>query len=318
MDKLRGKNPSVNPRQNVGQWLLRWLEIIKPKIAPTTYERWETLQRLHLQPYIGSIRLAGLEPLHIEQLYSDLHKADVSDYTRRMAGVILNQALRKAVKLRLITVNPAAEVEKPTKPDPEIKVLDDKQVHRLLDAARGRPCYPLIAVAIGTGMRQGEILGLHWSDVDLDKGTLTVRQSLARIKTKFIFKEPKTKSGRRKITLPAFVVDALHDLRTRMLAKGHIDKTVFCTRSGKPISRHNLLIQWWRPLLKDAKLPAVRFHDLRHTHASTLISQGESIVAISKRLGHSKVTMTLSVYSHLMPNDDVILAERVQKSYGRA
>jgi integrase len=317
LDKMKQATyATAGSNLTAGQWLTRWLDN-RTSIGVTTKERWETVIRLHLEPHLSHVRLTRLEPLHIEQLYADLHNAAVSAYTIHQAGVLLSQALKSAVKLKMIPLNPALAVETPKKPErAKITVLDAGQVKRMLQAAQGRRCYPLLALAIGTGMRQGEILGLHWPDIDFADSTLTVHQSMARAKGSFLLKAPKTKSSRRKIALPPFVVEALNEHRAKMLAKGFMDCPVFCARSGKPLARHNVLSQYLRPVLADAGLPLIRFHDLRHTHASQLLSAGHSIRAVAARLGHSKTTTTADLYGHVMPADDAALAKRIDETYG--
>src|SRR5262249_52534017 len=160
-------------------------------------------------------------------------------------------------------------VKRPRHVRGEMKILDEAQARQLLDVARARQrWYALIALALGSGMRQGELLALEWRDVDFDKGTVSGRRSVSFPKGRPVIKEPKSEAGRRPITLPPFVVAALADHRKRMLARGHIDRTVFCTRSGAILYSQNLRRQIYWPLLKAAGLARIRFHDLRHTHAS--------------------------------------------------
>src|SRR5262249_50748930 len=162
--------------------------------------------------------------------------------------------------------------------------------------------YPLLAVALGTGCRQGEILALAWEDIDLQKATLTVRRCLSETKQGFVLKEPKTACSRRTVTLPDFVVEALIEHKAAMLKAGLIASPVFCSRTGNYPFKRNLLRSFWAATkganVQAAKLPGeeaeaktipegLRFHDLRHTSASLLLSQGQSLRAVSQRLGHS-------------------------------
>lgn len=175
-------------------------------------------------------------------------------------------------------------------------------------------------MAIGTGLRQGELLALAWSDIDFDKGTVEVKRSLSQVKNEFILKEPKSRTSRRKVGLPLFVINALRDHRAVAFKMGLVSAPVFCTKHGTYLQRSNVLRQV-RILVKHTNkfatkkanetntqpdlIPAsLRFHDLRHTHASGLIAAGHSIKAVSRRLGHSDISMTLKVYAHLMPDDE--------------
>jgi integrase len=225
--------------------------------------------------------------------------------------------MRQAVRLRLIVHNPCADVPRAKPREKEMRILTEEQVKVFLKSAENRRLFALLAMAVGTGMRQGELLGLQWPDIDFDKGTVTVRRSLAQVKAGFILKEPKSKTSRRTIRLPVFAVNALLEHRRLMLAEGQDvrDGTVFVTKTGQYIGKSNLIRQVFKPALKEATLAAIRFHDLRHTHASVLIAHGESIKAVSRRLGHSDVALTLRVYAHLLPDADDSLAERVQKAF---
>jgi integrase len=184
-------------------------------------------------------------------------------------------------------------------------------------SAEGRRLHALFALALGSGMRQGELLGLQWPDIDFDKGTVTVRRSLAQVISEFILKEPKSRSSKRMIRLPPFALDALLNHRRAMLAEGQDVRagTVFVTKTGQYVGKSNLIRQVFKPILEKAGVPVVRFHDLRHTHASVLLARGKSIKAVSRRLGHSNVAMTLRVYAHLLPDADGALADTAQKAF---
>ncbi|HXT59732.1 MAG TPA: site-specific integrase, partial [Pirellulales bacterium] len=147
----------------------------------------------------------------------------------------------------------------------------------------------------------GELAALQWSDVDLDNGVIGVNKTLTEVNAKLEVAEPKTAKGRRRIDLPAVAVDSLHDHRKRMLAEGNLGGHVFCNRQGGPLRRSDFRAQRFKPLLVKAGLPSVRFHDLRHSHASLLLAQGVHPKIVQERLGHSQISMTLDVYSHLMP-----------------
>jgi integrase len=214
----------------------------------------------------------------------------------------------------------------------EIRFLTERQTREFLDTARSTRLFGLFALAVGSGMRQGELLGLAWADIDFDKGTVSVQRSLAQIKGAFITKEPKSKRSRRTIALPAFALDALRLHRAAMLKEGNINAPVFCTRTGQYIAKSNLIRQVFKPMLaranaaavKQAKrlnaepalLPPIRFHDLRHSHATGLLARGHSIKAVSQRLGHASIELTLRVYSHVLPTDDGALADGLHRMFG--
>ena len=206
----------------------------------------------------------------------------------------------------------------------EMKFMTDAQAKRFLATANGQGLYPLFVTAVATGARQGELLGLQWADVDFDKGALDIRRSLAWVKKEPVLKEPKSKAGRRTVTLPPFALTALLDHRTEAFKAGQISAPVFCTRTGNHLDKKNVLRSFKNVVAKSNKantshdpIPkGIRFHDLRHTHASCLIAAGHSIKAVSRRLGHGLIEITLRVYAHLMPNDDEKLAAGVEALFG--
>jgi integrase len=310
-----------------GEYLNRWLVAAKDKTGEGTFERYKQLTEQYLIPALGKIKLDKLRPLHIETAYSSLTRTDenrkqiaASSNTRKAAGVVLGIALRKAVKLKLISSNPAAEVSKPRSSYREMLFMTPPQAKQFLEVAKSIPCFALYAMAIGTGLRQGELFALSWADIDFSKGTVDVRRSLSQVKQKFFLKEPKSRSSKRIIGLPKFVLDALRDHRTAAFKAGLMASPVFSTKKGTYLQRSNILRQL-RILVKrankiaakkaggsntqpDSIPPTLRFHDLRHTHATGLIAEGYSIKAVSRRLGHSDIGVTLKVYAHLMPDDD--------------
>lgn len=323
----------------VGQMLDRWLASDKQKTAARTQEERERVVRNHLKPRLGGVKLVKLNALHVEGLYADMARDGKGAFTIRAAADLLSIALNHAVRLKLIRANPATAVKKPKTPKREMVCLTDAQAKAVLAAADGAPVGPLVITALGTGCRQGELLALMWEDIDLRAGTLIVRRSLAQTQTGFIVKEPKTTASRRTITLPGFVVDALTTLKSARMKAGLLGGSVFCTRTGGHLDKKNVL-RAFRGVVAKANAnmngkPAaqqagqdhhtagtaghddgvklipekVRFHDLRHTVASLLLSKGHSLKAVSQRLGHANPTMTLRVYAHTMPNDDSNLAD---------
>jgi integrase len=318
-------------RLTVGEFMTRWLEnTARPQISAITYQRYEILVRLHIKELLGGVQLGKLRATHIEAFYAQLERKGESASARKRVGTLLTSALRHAVRLKLIAFNPAADVPKARPEHKEMLFLNESQVRQFLDIARGRRLYPLFALAIGTGMRQGELLALRWADIDMDEGTVSVKRSLSQVKGQFIAKEPKSRASRRTITLPPFALLALKQHRLRMLTEGNISASVFCTRTGNYIARTSLTRKSFKPLIAKANrkaeklanggepalLPDIRFHDLRHTHATLLLSQGHSIKAVAHRLGHSKADITLRVYAHVLPTDDQKLAEGLSRLYG--
>jgi integrase len=199
-------------------------------------------------------------------------------------------------------------VDPPRVRTPEMRPLTPTEARELLQAAESNRLKALYVLAVTTGMRQGEILGLGWEDVDLEAGVVRVRRTLTLAKGGPRLTEPKTRGSRRSIRLTTSAVEALERHRERQegegVAKGdewNDMGLVFCTRRGTPIRRDNLHDKYWKPLLRRSGLPDIRFHDLRHTCATLLLTKGVHPKIVSEMLGHSSIAITLDTYSHVIP-----------------
>jgi integrase len=203
-------------------------------------------------------------------------------------------------------------VDAPTVPEREITPLTPEQVGKLLAAAKDDRLEALYVLAIGSGMRLGELFGLQWRNVNLNAGTCSVCHSLTELGGKLTLSEPKTAKGRRLVTLPRRVIDALIDHRKKMVALGFAGVPfVFCNSVGGPLRRSHFHRNEFKPLLKRAGLPDIRFHDLRHTSATLLLAQGVHPKVVQERLGHSQISVTLDTYSHVLPSMQVDAANRL-------
>jgi integrase len=294
-------------------------------VSPKTFERYEELIRCHVYPHLGAAQLQKLKPLHFAELYAKLLRSeDGPGLAPRTVGHVhrvLHLALGHAVEWGLRTSNPVS-VKPPKVEGAEIEILSEDQVPVVLRALRGRPIYQLAVLALTTGVRRGELLALRWRDVDLDAARLKIEQSLEETKMGLRFKPPKTKHGRRTISLPAVVVTEL-----RILRKTHIeerlkfgqgrlpeDVLVFGTLDEKPRSPNSVSKEWVRTITQ-LNLPRVSLHALRHTHASQLIASGMDVLTISRRLGHGSPTITLAVYGHLFLNSDDRAAQVMEAAF---
>jgi integrase len=222
---------------------------------------------------------------------------------------VLHKSLGQAVRWGLVVRNVADAVDPPKVHRAEMRALNAEEARRLLAAAAGDPLEALYVLALTTGMRQGELLGLHWGDIDLEQGTIQVRRTIGRVRGKgFVESEPKSASGRRQITLAPSAVEALrrhwdHEF-TERLGGGAVPgpaSLVFCNGLGKPIEPQNLLYRPFRKLLQRAGLPLMRFRDLRHSAATLLLSMGTHPKVVQELLGHSQINLTLDTYSHVLP-----------------
>jgi integrase len=293
-----------------------WLTTCHGNKSPTTVARREEIVRLHLVPHLGEIKVQKLEEMHIHRMLAALTREGGAKAFNAYAT--LRTMLAYALRMRLVVANPVERIEKPRVCRKELPIYDAGSVKLLLGAAAGKRLSALFVLACSTGMRQGELLGLAWDALDLVGGLVHVRQTLTQVKGEFKLKPPKSKAGLRTISLPALAVAALHEHRKAMLKEGQdVHRgTVFCTRAGTFIGKSNLIRQVWKPVIKKAGVPDQPFHSLRHSHASALLSNGESIRAVAKRLGHADPAMTLRVYAHVLPDEDGRLADRIQMMYG--
>ena len=303
IDAPRGK-------QTVGDFLKQWLkDYAQTNTAPKTFRRYEEIVRLHLTPVIGEIRLSKLRPLHIQPVYRKVTEQGLSARTALHCHRVLREALHHAVKWQLLSQNPADAVESPRPTRSEMAAVAPDDLKRLLDSADQTRYGPLVTVALLTGLRMGELLGLRWQDVDFDNSVLCVQQTCQWLSGMgFIFRQPKSYRSVRPVALSPDTVERLRQCRVRQLEErlaagtAYEDKgLVFADALGRPLHPHTL---WdaWRRIVKAANLPRLRFHDLRHAHASLLMAQGVHPKIVSERLGHSSVSITLDIYSHVAPN----------------
>jgi integrase len=293
----------------VEQYLGRWLEdSVLGSVKVNTYQSYGSLVRLHFCPTLGQTKLSALTPAHVQCLYRQKLDEGLAPKTVKYIHTTLHRALRQAVRWGLVPRNAAAEADPPRVHTPEMRPLSPTQARTLLDAVEGNRLEALYILAVTTGMRQGELLGLGWEDVDLEARTVRVRRTLTLAKGGPRLTEPKTKGSRRQIRLTAGAVETLDLHRERQDAEGAVAgdtwnawDLVFCTRRGTPIRRDNLHDKHWKPLLKRSGLPDVRFHDLRHSCATLLLTKGVHPKIVSEMLGHSSIAITLDTYSHVIP-----------------
>ena len=272
-----------------------------------TCERYESIVRVHLVPAIGKIKLKTLTPAHVRGLYRAKLDAGLAPRSVLHIHRTLSRALKQATDDGLIPRNVAGLVKPPRPRREEIRPLDSEQVRALFETARGDRLEALYVVAVTTGMRRGELQGLKWDDLDLEAGTLQVRRTLSEPKGGWIFEAPKSGKGR-SIRLTRKAILALREHRKRQLEE-RMQRAglwsdhglVFPSAIGTPISGGNLNCSF-KALLKRACLPAVRFHDLRHTCATLLLRQSVNPKYVQELLGHADISLTLNVYSHILPD----------------
>lgn len=308
-DRQQGLLPDPS-RQTVAQFLDAWLDdVVEVSARPNTLTSYRGALK-HVSAAIGNIQLQKLTPQHIQRLLRERQAAGMAR-TAALILAVLRKACSQAVKWGLLARNPCDGVERPKIVRKEFRALNPEEAQRLIRASEGERLGALFVLAVTCGLRLGELLGLRWRDVDLDAGTLTVRQQLQWVATdgkrrEPDFSEPKSKKSRRTIALPTAALGALKSHRARQaeerlrLGEAWQDyDLVFTTEVGTPLSPSNVRNRAFLPLLQRAGLPRVRIHDLRHSAASLLIGAGESLKTVQEMLGHSSISLTADVYGHI-------------------
>lgn len=301
---------ATGPQQTVKQFLEYWLEDVqKTRVRTVTYENNRFVIDNHLLPALGHIRLQKLTVQHVQAMYVKKLNEGLSPGTIRNIHKVLHTALGYAKRIKLVGMNVSDEVELPRNKQHEVQVLTPEQAQVFLQKIQEHKLEALTTLALTTGLRRGEILGLCWQDIDLEKGSLHVRRTLVYLVSHgFIEGEPKTEMSKRKIVLPHFVIEVLKRHRTLQLearlkaGTAWVDRDlVFPNTYGDFLLPQTLYKQFAR-LLKDLGLPHMRFHDLRHSTATLLLSMGVPMKVVQELLGHSNFSTTANVYSHVLPS----------------
>lgn len=304
MDQALRAEPSSEPL-TVGTYLGRWLDHARVRVRAKTLDGYECLIRLYALPGLGQVPLADLDPLGLQDLYGRLVARGLSGGTVLNLHLVLTQALGQATRWGLIPANPAAGAQPPRPRRPEIAMVDPALADRILAAVAGTAFELPCAIAVATGMRRGEILALRWADLDADNSTAQVR-SLQTAGGRQVFEEPKTRRSRRAVALPDFLRPYLERHRKdqssrRKQSSSWVDlDLIIDSGDGSPMNPDTLSSGWYR-FLKRSGLPHIRFHDLRHAHATLMLLQGVHPKVVSERLGHASVGITLDTYSHVLP-----------------
>jgi integrase len=283
-------------------------------VRPLTHQQYAQHVRLYLGPALGKHQQSKLSPQHVQAFVNQQLKSGLSPRTAQLSLVILRHALDTAVKWSLVGRNVAKLVDPPQVKRHETKPFTRDEARTFCDAVQGKRWRAAYLTALILGLREGELLGLRWQDVDFDRRTLTVNQTVQRIRSgaegdgsSLEFCETKTNRSRRTLSLSPSLIAILKAHRVsqskaRLVAGSEWRDLglVFSTSIGTPIEKSNLFRDFKR-MLKDTKLPPVRFHDLRHSTASLLLAQGVHPRAIMELLGHSRIGVTMDTYAHVMP-----------------
>ncbi len=316
---------ATGPQMTLKTHLERWLEqVCKLTMRASTYKMYRSAINCHWIPALGHIKLQKLTIGDLQAFYAELQK---THKPRTMARIhaALSSALEDALKQGFIGRNVAKLVDLPHIERYEGQILTVEQARKLLEVAQGSRLDVLLLVAVTTGMRRGELVALRWVDVDLEKGILQVRRTVSRVPGMgYVEGEPKTKAGRRKILLSGVVVEALkghkvrqEQARLKMGNRWQEHGLTFSNTYGRFLNPDKVW-QSFKKLLKEADLPDVRFHDLRHGAATVLLAAGVPLKVVSELLGHSSVAITADIYGHVLPEMQQEVVKRMDDLYGRS
>lgn len=293
-------------RVTTASYLTRWLAGLEGRLRPATYGHYRLLVDKYLIPQLGTILIKDLIPDRIQFAYDTMIQDGAGAHTVIKAHAVLHAALQRAAETGLAFRNAADLVHPPAAPEKEMLFWNEEESNRFLTIAQGSRLYALFYLALVTGARQGELSGLQWADLDWIRGTLHVRRQLARKGE--MFAPQKTQASKRTIALGPGTLQVLRahlelQAQERSIAgnawRDH--DLIFTSNNGDPMRHKNLVDRYFKPLIKLAGVPEIRFHDLRHTAASIMLSRGVPIFTVSKILGHARASITSDTYGHLVP-----------------
>lgn len=295
-------------RQTVGPFLMEWLEDVRPSVRPMTYRSYEGIVRVHLVPSLGRHRLVDLTPRQVQAFLAAKTASGLAPRSVERIRAVLRQALNRGLRWGLVARNVATLTDPPRAKEPDRRFLSPSEGRQLLDSMEDDRLACLWTVALAIGLRQGEALGLQWSDIDLDDGSVTVRHALQRVDSQLRLVEPKSASAFRSIPLPSVALAGLRGHRARQMRERLVagaawrdSDFVFTTTIGTPLDSRNVTRLFQRRLER-AGLPRMRFHDLRHSCASLLLAQGVPARVVMEILGHSQISLTMNTYAHVLPS----------------
>ena len=324
----RQNGTAVEPnRITLVQFLDQWLKYIEPQVAPRTHERYGEIVRTYLVPALGTILLTKLQPMTISAAFAGMlsggrrkGSGGLSPRSVHHCHRILSQALQQAVRWRMLSRNPCNDVDPPRVERRALNVWDVATMAEALECARSLRIFMPMLLAGMLGLRRGEIAALRWRHVDLDRAHVAIVESFEQTRTGMRLKAPKSGRGC-KVALPIKVVAELRAWRTKqaqeLLRLGiRLDGESFvCAgEDGQPIQPQSLTHAWHRFLAR-TRLPRLRFHDLRHSHATHMLASGVHPKIASERLGHATVGLTLDTYSHVIPGMQEDAVARIDAAF---
>jgi integrase len=326
MSAVEERSYVVPTRITVREYLLKeWLPAIKGTVRPTTFASYATHVEGHIVPVLGSLQLSRLSAQAINAFYARLlengrlqGKGSLSPATVRRVHATLHRACRDAVRWQRLSLNPvdAADPPRGHSKQRELPAWNSEQLAGFLRSLKDDRLFALWRLLSMTGARRGEALGLRWEDLDVEAATITIRRALVPLGDTVIVSEPKTARGRRRIALDPTTIEALKahaalQADERSACEEWVETGyIFTTEDGQPLDPHRISKAFERHL-REAALPRIPLHGLRHTYATLALSSGVNPRIVSGRLGHSTVALTLDIYSHVLPQADQEAADRI-------
>jgi integrase len=295
-------------RISLADFLGKWLDSARPSLRHKTWAQYHQICRDHILPSLGEVRIRDLRPDQIQGLYNSKIECNVSTNTVRILHAVLHRSLEQAVRWGMIDRNPAKAVIRPKPCRKEIQTLNSHQARQFLIAAQGSRYEALYYLAITTGLRAGELLGLKWDDLDWIKGHLHVQRQVQRVPgSGLALLEPKSAAGRRVVVLGQAMITKMNEharkqdrLRTFAVERWQEHGMIFTSQTGTCLDHRNVYREF-KEILRRAGLPDIRFHDLRHTAATLMLQEGIHPKIVQERLGHAQIYITMDTYSHVLP-----------------
>ncbi|MEV2909754.1 tyrosine-type recombinase/integrase [Paenibacillus larvae] len=321
--------------ETVEEFMQNWLLNKKNTVRPGTWKSYSWLINTHLTPHLGKLKVINLKPIHLNNLYNQKLASSISNNSIKKLHSLIKDALDEGIGYGSLSKNVAKAVTPPRVKKVKFEVWNEDQLAFFLKHAKASRFYVAFELAVSTGMRIGEILGLRWKDIDLCNKKISVRQAYTKAESGYDFHEPKTASGERSIALFENTVSLLTDHQKAQELEKNLNSNfyddhglVIQTHIGTPVNPRNLSREYYKILSIIEKenvkkkeqgedfieLPRIRFHDLRHTHATILLKRGVHPKIVQERLGHSSISITLDTYSHVLPG----LQEAALKSLGQS
>lgn len=306
----------------LGEYLDEWLKQTKSSIRASTYHFYETMVRLHIKPYIAKLRIGKIQKPDIVRFYLRLEELDKSPRIRKAVHQTLKVACNYAVDMQIMTSSPMDRIKTPQYEARKMKIWSPQDIDLFLKAAASNFFFVLFVLALDTGMRQGELFGLRWADIDFKNRKVTVERSLSEVRG--VYALGQTKNGKtRIIDISDTTVAALKEYKKQLTSAGRLnDELMFFNEAGSYLNKKNFDRHVWKKLLREAaksapegyKFTRIRFHDMRHTVATVLLEKGIQPHVVSERLGHSSVQITLQIYAHVLPSQQRQAADVMEQS----